>query len=127
MDCMSSSGECNWKLWDIIVQRIYRHFRFLHYRCMSAVCCGLMYTAGAVICEYFYLVSCKYYPILTVESLSVSDITAGKYKTIVCTLFESFWSVGVIMLPGVASFLSSWSYIYMAISMPTFFLIFLHR
>lgn len=60
-------------------------------------------------------------------SLPVSDITAGKYKTIVCTMFEQFWSIGVILLPGVASFLSSWSYIYMAISMPTFLLIFLHR
>lgn len=43
------------------------------------------------------------------------------------TLFEQFWSVGVILLPGVASFWSSWTHLYMAISMPTFVLIFLHR
>ncbi|XP_059610465.1 organic cation transporter protein isoform X1 [Phlebotomus argentipes] len=76
------------------------------FRCLSAICCGLMYTAGAVI---------------------FSDITAGKYKTVVCTMFEQFWSIGVILLPGMASFVNNWSQLYMAISFPTFLLVILHR
>lgn len=57
----------------------------------------------------------------------VSDITAGKHKTIVVTLHETFWSVGVILLPGVAGLLDTWSYMYVAISMPTLLLVFLYR
>ncbi|XP_001663173.2 solute carrier family 22 member 8 [Aedes aegypti] len=76
------------------------------FRCLSAICCGFMYTAGGVI---------------------MSDITGGKFKTATICLFEQFWSIGVIMLPGVASFWSSWSQLYLAISLPTFVLIILHR
>lgn len=57
--------------------------------------------------------------------LLVSDLTGGKYRTIVSTTFELFWSVGVIILPGVASFLHNWTYIYMAISCPTIAYIFM--
>lgn len=42
-------------------------------------------------------------------------------------MFEQFWSIGVILLPGLSSFFVSWSHIYLAISLPTFGLIFLHR
>ncbi|XP_067615895.1 solute carrier family 22 member 3 isoform X2 [Eurosta solidaginis] len=75
------------------------------FRCLSAVCCAQMYTAGGVI----------------------TDITGGVYKNCVSTLFEQFWSIGVILLPGVASFFSSWSHLYMAISWPTLILIYLWR
>ncbi|KAH8294817.1 hypothetical protein KR018_003379 [Drosophila ironensis] len=74
------------------------------FRCLSAVCCAQMYTAGGQI---------------------MADITGGKYRTCVSTLFEQFWSIGVMMLPGVASFFSSWSHLYMAISWPTVILIYL--
>ncbi|XP_034661844.1 solute carrier family 22 member 3 isoform X2 [Drosophila subobscura] len=74
------------------------------FRCLSAVCCAQMYTAGGMI---------------------MADITGGKYRTCVSTLFEQFWSIGVMMLPGVASFWSSWSHLYMAISWPTVILIYL--
>ncbi|XP_016997561.2 solute carrier family 22 member 4 isoform X1 [Drosophila takahashii] len=74
------------------------------FRCLSAVCCAQMYTAGGQI---------------------MADITGGKYRTCVSTLFEQFWSIGVMMLPGVASFWSSWSHLYMAISWPTVILIYL--
>ncbi|XP_075145197.1 organic cation transporter protein isoform X2 [Haematobia irritans] len=76
------------------------------FRCLSAVCCAQMYTAGGMI---------------------MADITGGIYKTCVSTLFEQFWSIGVILLPGVASFFSSWSDLYMAISWPTVILIYLWR
>ncbi|XP_062555789.1 organic cation transporter-like protein [Armigeres subalbatus] len=76
------------------------------FRCMSAICCGFMYNAGGVI---------------------MGDITGGKYKTAAICLFEQFWSLGVMMLPGVASLWSSWSQLYLAISLPTFILIILHR
>ncbi|XP_022213561.1 solute carrier family 22 member 3 isoform X2 [Drosophila obscura] len=74
------------------------------FRCLSAVCCAQMYTAGGMI---------------------MADITGGKYRTCVSTLFEQFWSIGVMMLPGVASFWTSWSHLYMAISWPTVILIYL--
>ncbi|XP_037949804.1 solute carrier family 22 member 3 [Teleopsis dalmanni] len=74
------------------------------FRCLSAVCCAQMYTAGGMI---------------------MADITGGKYKTYVSTLFEQFWSIGVMLLPGVSSFFSSWSHLYMAISWPTVILIYL--
>lgn len=59
--------------------------------------------------------------------LTVSDITAGRHKTVVVTLHETYWSIGVILLPGVAGFFTSWSLMYVAISMPTLLLVFLHR
>ncbi|XP_055632044.1 organic cation transporter protein isoform X2 [Toxorhynchites rutilus septentrionalis] len=76
------------------------------FRCLSAICCGLMYTAGGMI---------------------ISDIAADKYRTASICFFEQFWSVGVMILPGIASFWSNWSHLYLAISLPTFLLIILHR
>ncbi|CAO1388922.1 unnamed protein product [Diamesa serratosioi] len=78
----------------------------MFFRCLSAVCCALMYTAGGAI---------------------FSDITAGKYRVSAICLFEQFWSIGVILLPGVASFWSSWTQLYMAISFPTLGLIIVHQ
>lgn len=58
---------------------------------------------------------------------TVTDITDGKPRTIAITLFEQFWSIGVILLPGLASFFSTWTHLYMAISYPTIILVFLWR
>lgn len=58
---------------------------------------------------------------------SVTDITSGKYRTTAVALFEQFWSIGLILLPGVAHFWSSWSQLYVAISLPTFALVYLYR
>lgn len=85
---------------------IYAYEMHALFRCLSAICCGLMYTAGSVI---------------------MNDITGGKFKTITICMFEQFWSIGVMLLPGVASFWSSWSQLYLAISLPTFLLVILHR
>ncbi|KAH8307759.1 hypothetical protein KR044_012675, partial [Drosophila immigrans] len=95
------------------------------FRCLSAVCCAQMYTAGGMISESHSFRRLS--PLCTHLSLidAVSDITGGKYRTCVSTLFEQFWSIGVMMLPGVASFWSSWSHLYMAISWPTVILIYL--
>jgi Sugar (and other) transporter len=61
------------------------------------------------------------------DSFAVTDITSGKYKVIAVCMFEQFWSIGLLMLPGIASYWDSWSLIYMAISTPfTIFLIFLY-
>lgn len=57
---------------------------------------------------------------------SVTDITGGKYKVIAICMFEQFWSVGIMLLPAIASYWSSWSYLYMAISYPTIILILLY-
>lgn len=49
----------------------------------------------------------------------VSDITSGKYRVSAVCLFEQFWSIGVILLPGAASWWNNWGTIYIAISVPT--------
>lgn len=53
--------------------------------------------------------------------IPVSDITGGNYRTSVICLFESFWGIGVILLPVIAYLMPSWSWsgIYLAISLPT--------
>lgn len=53
--------------------------------------------------------------------VSVADITGGKYRKSVICLFESFWGIGVILLPFISNLLASWSWtsIYLAISLPT--------
>lgn len=52
---------------------------------------------------------------------SVSDICGGKYRQSVCVLFESFWGVGIIILPLIVNLFQSWnwSHIYLAISLPS--------
>ncbi|KAL7045755.1 hypothetical protein ACKWTF_002324 [Chironomus riparius] len=77
----------------------------MFFRCLSAICCGLMYTAGGLI---------------------FTDITSEKYKVIAICMFEQFWSIGIMLLPAIASYWSSWSYLYMAISFPTVILICLY-
>lgn len=57
----------------------------------------------------------------------VTDITQGKHRVIAACMFEQFWSIGVILLPGVASWWKSWGEIYIAITLPTFILIFLYK
>lgn len=52
-------------------------------------------------------------------SYLVSDITGGYYRKSVVCLFETFWGVGVIILPFIAHFFPSWTSIYLAISLPT--------
>lgn len=49
----------------------------------------------------------------------VTDITGGNYRKSVVCLFESFWGVGVIILPFIAHYFPSWTSIYLAISLPT--------
>lgn len=41
-------------------------------------------------------------------------------------MFEQFWSVGIMLLPAIASYWDSWTHLYMAISYPTIILIFLY-
>jgi len=40
-------------------------------------------------------------------------------------LYDTFWSIGVILLPGLSSFFNSWSLIYVGITFPTIMLILL--
>lgn len=53
--------------------------------------------------------------------ISVADITGGKYRKSVICLFESFWGIGVVLLPLISNLLPAWSWtsIYLAISLPT--------
>lgn len=38
-------------------------------------------------------------------------------------MFEQFWSIGLLLLPAIASYWQKWNYLYMAISFPTIILI----
>ncbi|KAH8292517.1 hypothetical protein KR054_011295 [Drosophila jambulina] len=72
------------------------------FRCLSAVCCAIMFTAGQAI---------------------FADITAGMHRIGAIILYDTFWSIGVILLPGLSSFFNSWSLIYVGITFPTVMLI----
>ncbi|EDV48436.1 solute carrier family 22 member 13 [Drosophila erecta] len=74
------------------------------FRCLSAVCCAIMFTAGQAI---------------------FADITAGMHRIGAIILYDTFWSIGVILLPGLSSFFNSWSLIYVGITFPTVMLILL--
>lgn len=52
-------------------------------------------------------------------SIPVTDITSGKYRSTAVCLFETFWSVGVIVLPLLAFLCPDWSNLYLLISLPT--------
>lgn len=49
----------------------------------------------------------------------LADITSVKYRVITCCLFEQFWAIGVILLPLLSTFWSSWNLVYVAITLPT--------
>lgn len=58
---------------------------------------------------------------------TVSDITDGKWRLTALTLFETFWSTGLLLLPGIGYFFKSWYNIYYAISIPTLLMLSLQR
>lgn len=89
----------------------------IFFRYLSAVCCAQMFTAGQMICKYIWEVTAKS-PIMIFFN-SVTDITGGKYRTTAVCLFETFWSLGVIILPLLAYFCPDWSNLYLLISLPT--------
>ncbi|XP_034488769.1 solute carrier family 22 member 3 [Drosophila innubila] len=66
------------------------------FRCLSGVCCCFMMTSGQVI---------------------LTDITAGKYRQGVLLLYETFWSLGVILLPAIAAGAHSWRQIVIGITL----------
>ncbi|XP_063708956.1 solute carrier family 22 member 4-like [Culicoides brevitarsis] len=71
-------------------------------RSADAACCVLMFASGGMVFQ---------------------DITDGKWKLTAMTLFEIFWSIGLIFLSGIGYVFKSWDLIYFAISIPTLFLI----
>ncbi|XP_050322366.1 solute carrier family 22 member 3 [Bactrocera neohumeralis] len=78
----------------------------IYFRCLTSIACTVIMSAGQVI---------------------LMDITDGRAKTIVTTLSELFWGIGLILLPGISIFFDSWSYLYVAISASVLILIFVHR
>ncbi|XP_017463554.1 PREDICTED: solute carrier family 22 member 7-like, partial [Rhagoletis zephyria] len=74
------------------------------FRCLAAVGCALMFTSAQAI---------------------FVDITGGRYRTGVIILYDTFWSLGVILLPGISSFFKSWNELYLGITFPTIVLLFL--
>ncbi|XP_017856517.1 PREDICTED: solute carrier family 22 member 7 [Drosophila arizonae] len=78
----------------------------IYFRCLTSVCCTLMYTAG-----HFILM----------------DITSGKARILVVTLSELFWSIGLVLLPAISIYFDNWSHLYVAISSSLIVLVWLHR
>ncbi|XP_067616056.1 organic cation transporter protein isoform X2 [Eurosta solidaginis] len=74
------------------------------FRCLSAVCCALMFTCSQAI---------------------FVDITTGRYRSGAIILYDTFWSIGVILLPGLSSYFKNWSHIYLGITFPTLILLLL--
>lgn len=57
--------------------------------------------------------------LMCIGVMTLADITSGKYRVIVCCLFEQFWSIGVMLLPLASTFWNSWRLVYVAITLPT--------
>ncbi|KAH8312546.1 hypothetical protein KR044_011354, partial [Drosophila immigrans] len=74
------------------------------FRCLSAVSCSFMMTAGQAI---------------------FTDITAGRHRQGVLLLYETFWSLGVILLPAIAVGAHSWRQVYIGITSLPFFIVLL--
>ncbi|XP_034116834.2 LOW QUALITY PROTEIN: solute carrier family 22 member 19 [Drosophila albomicans] len=78
----------------------------IYFRCLTSVCCTIMYTAGHQI---------------------LMDITSGKARILVVTLSELFWSIGLVLLPAISIYFDNWSHLYVAISSSLIVLVWLHR
>ncbi len=50
---------------------------------------------------------------------TVTDITNNKYRTTSICFYDTFWSLAIILLPGIARIDPNWSSIFLMISLPT--------
>ncbi|KAH8369118.1 hypothetical protein KR009_002010 [Drosophila setifemur] len=73
-------------------------------RCLAAVSCCFMITSGQAI---------------------FSDITAGKHRLAALLLYDCFWALGLILLPGLASGAPSWQHIYLGVTLSLLVIVFL--
>ncbi|EDW49420.1 GM26883 [Drosophila sechellia] len=73
-------------------------------RCLAAVSCCFMITSG----QYIF-----------------GDITAGKYRVGALLLYDCFWALGLILLPGLASNAPSWQHIYLGVTLSLLVIVFL--
>lgn len=101
----------------------------IYFRCLTSIACTVIMSAGQVICKLNARIKsiAICYSLCLLRSALVMDITGGRAKTIVTTLSELFWGIGLILLPGISIFFDSWSYLYVAISASAIILIFVHR
>ncbi|XP_020814175.1 solute carrier family 22 member 3 [Drosophila serrata] len=73
-------------------------------RCLAAVSCCIMITTGHAI---------------------FSDITGGKHRLGAQLLYDCFWALGLILLPGIASGVPSWQHIYLGVTLFLLVIVFL--
>lgn len=93
-------------------------------RTADATCCVLMYGSGALVCKLKIVSHILYSKIITfINFNTVSDITDGKWRLVAKTLFELFWSIGLLLLPIIGYVFKDWGNIYYAISIPTLLLL----
>lgn len=103
-------------------------------RYLNSVSCAQMFTAGQMIRElhtHICLLSRRFnsdeynwpfYPLFYSPSLRsppVCDIISPRYLKTIMPLFDSFWSIGAILLAAITYFVHTWKEIYLSITLPT--------
>ncbi|KAH8330558.1 hypothetical protein KR067_004955 [Drosophila pandora] len=73
-------------------------------RCLAAVSCCFMITSGQSI---------------------FSDLTGGRHRLSALLLYDCFWALGLIVLPGLASGAPSWQHIYLGVTLCLLVIVFL--
>lgn len=64
--------------------------------------------------------------LMCMGALILTDITSGNIRLYVISIFELFWSIGVIILAIIGSPWQNWRIVYVVISLPTILILFLH-
>lgn len=95
-------------------------------RYLNSVSCAQMFTAGQIIRESIppstllagassISNKCDFY----LWFAPVADIIAPRYLKTILPLFDSFWSIGAILLATITYFVHTWRGIYLTITLPT--------
>ncbi|XP_037031235.1 solute carrier family 22 member 1-like isoform X1 [Bradysia coprophila] len=74
----------------------------LIFRALAAIGCAAAFGAGSVI---------------------FSDITRGRFKQSAVVLFDTFWSIGIVILSFITQYESRWTQLYLVISYPTLIIV----
>lgn len=96
----------------------------LIFRALAAIGCAAAFTAGFVICMDRNKVL-GFLKNMILLNLIVSDITKGKLRIASQIFFDFFWSIGILILSIITQYEARWTQLYMIISFPTLFILFL--
>lgn len=95
-------------------------------RFLNSVACAQMFAAGQMIREYrvgyITAATTTNHRMNDKNNFSlqiVSDIISPRYLKTIMPLFDTFWSIGEILLAAITYFVHTWKDIYLTISLPT--------